>query len=190
LGLTLASTSAAAQSLELSPMVGLTLSTSLDEKAAGVNTLRVASGFTWGGDVTYRLSQHIGVGALFMQQPTDMTLRSGGVSAELFEMNVTQFLGNVVYQPVPEDAAVRPFVFGGVGATIFSSDDFDSETKLAWTFGAGMKWFPTPRVGARFQLRYKPTILNDSDASVCDPFGFCQGILHQMELAAGAVIRF
>ena len=40
-------------------------------------------------------------------------------------------------------------------------------------------------------LRYKPVILADEDAGdFCDPFGFCQGWLHQVEIAGGVVVRF
>jgi opacity protein-like surface antigen len=186
----LIATPVAAQRIEVSPLVGLTLSTSLENKAPTINSLRVAAGFTWGVEGTWLFSPHLGVEGLFTQQPTDMTITSGGVSAELFEMTVTQYLGNVVYQPGPEDSALRLFVFGGLGATVFSADDFDSETKFAWTVGAGVKWFPASRLGARFHLRYKPTMLNDSSSGVCDPFGFCESMLHQMELAAGAILRF
>jgi hypothetical protein len=31
---------------------------------------------------------------------------------------------------------------------------------------------------------------DDSDGDFCDPFGFCQGSLQQIEIAAGAVVRF
>ena len=46
---------------------------------------------------------------------------------------------------------------------------------------------------AIFELfgRYKPTMLNDEDeADFCDPFGFCQGTLSQIEFAGGAIVRF
>jgi hypothetical protein len=43
----------------------------------------------------------------------------------------------------------------------------------------------------RAHVRYKPTMLNDEEsADFCDPFGFCQGTLHQIEFAAGGVVRF
>ena len=181
---------AAAQNIEVAPLVGLTLSTSLENKAPTINSLRVAAGFTWGAEATWLFSPHLGVEGLFTRQPTDMTMHSGGVSAEVFEMTVTQYLGNLVYEPGEAGAAVRLFVFGGLGATVFSADDFESETKFAWNVGAGAKWFPVSRFGARVHLRYKPTMLLDSSSSVCDPFGFCESMLHQMELAAGAIIRF
>ena len=46
-------------------------------------------------------------------------------------------------------------------------------------------------LGIRGHFRYKPTVLNDeSSGDFCDPFGFCQDTLQQIEIAAGGVIRF
>ena len=81
-------------------------------------------------------------------------------------------------------------MLAGLGATFLSAEDLESETKLSWTLGAGVKWFPSKRLGARLQARYAPTLLDDSSSDVCDPFGFCQGSLHQFELMGGLVLRF
>jgi hypothetical protein len=36
-----------------------------------------------------------------------------------------------------------------------------------------------------------PTMLNDDETvAFCDPFGFCQSSLQQVEFAVGAVVRF
>ena len=89
------------------------------------------------------------------------------------------------------DAKWYPFVFGGLGATFFSADTLESETKFSLDVGGGVKIFPWRSVGARAHFRYKPTFLNDtSSADFCDPFGFCQGELNQMEFAGGVVLRF
>jgi hypothetical protein len=54
-----------------------------------------------------------------------------------------------------------------------------------------LKYFPWRSIGARAQFRYKPTFLHDtSSGRFCDPFGFCQGVLQQVEFAAAAVLRF
>jgi opacity protein-like surface antigen len=106
-------------------------------------------------------------------------------------MTVQQLQGNVLYQFGNRDSKLRPFVFGGMGATFFSADDLESETKFSFGFGGGVKYFPWRAIGARASFRYKPTMLNDADTvDFCDPFGFCQGALHQIEFAAGAVVRF
>jgi hypothetical protein len=57
--------------------------------------------------------------------------------------------------------------------------------------GGGVKFFPSRLIGARAHVRYKPTFLNDSSSGTfCDPFGFCQGVLQQIEFTAAAVLRF
>jgi hypothetical protein len=80
-------------------------------------------------------------------------------------------------------------VFAGLGATFFSADDLQSETKLSLGFGGGVKYFAWKTIGVRAHFRYKPTMLNDEDAGdFCDSFGFCQGALQQIEFAVGAIV--
>ena len=77
------------------------------------------------------------------------------------------------------------------GATFFSADHQESETKFSFGLGAGVKYFRWNAVGLRAHVRYRPTMLNDKDAAdFCDPFGFCQGTLQQIEFMGGAVVRF
>ncbi len=106
-------------------------------------------------------------------------------------MTVRQLHGNVVRHFGGADTRLRLFVFAGLGATFFSADDLESETKLSLGLGGGVKYFPWRAIGIRGHVRYKPTLLNDEDAGdFCDPFGFCQGSLQQIEFAVGAVVRF
>ena len=78
-----------------------------------------------------------------------------------------------------------------MGATDFSADDSESETKFSFGLGGGVKYFPWNAIGARASIRYTPTLLNDEEAAgFCDPFGFCQGSLQQIEFTVGAVVRF
>ncbi len=183
---------AAAQSIEITPLLplGYTTHSAIDSKAAGVQQLEVSGGLTWGGQGAYFFSDRVGIEALWMQQETGVTMTTSGGSARLFDMTVGQLHGNIVYQFLARDAFIRPFVFGGLGATFFRANELASETKLSWTIGAGAKWFPMPRVGARVHLRYSPARLNDSSSSLCDPFGFCQDTLQRVEFAGGVVLRF
>src|SRR4030095_13731603 len=108
----------------------------------------------------------------------------------LFTMTVRQLQGNAVYHFGAASARLRPFVFAGLGATFFSAADLRSETKFSWGFGGGVKYFPWEGRGFRGHFRYKPTMLNDEGAAdFCDPFGFCQGTLSQIEFGAGALLR-
>jgi opacity protein-like surface antigen len=178
-----------AQHVELTPLVSYTTEAGIDHVAAGVEDLTVSRGVTWGAQGTYFLTEHIGVEALWTYQSANVSMTSNGSTGELFTMTMNQLHGNVVYQ-FREAAALTPFVFGGLGATRMDARDLDAETKLSWTVGGGVKWFPLRHVGMRGQARYKPTQLNDGSAEFCNPFGFCQTALTHFEIAAGAIFRF
>jgi opacity protein-like surface antigen len=105
-------------------------------------------------------------------------------------VSIAQLQGSLVYQFGGEQARLRPFVSAGLGAAIFGAPGLEGETKLSLGLGAGVKWLPISKVGARLQARYSPTRLNDASSDYCDPFGFCQSWLHQFELTGGVSFRF
>lgn len=181
---------ALAQRTELALLAGYTSAGSIDETAAGIQGLEVGGGFTWGFQAGRFFSPHLGAELSWARQESDLAISTSSGSAELFDVNVGQLHGSFVYQLGGESAQVKPFVFAGLGATFFSSSGLESETRLSWGLGAGLKWFPKKSVGARLQARYNPTQLNDEASDFCDPFGFCQGSLQQFELMGGVVLRF
>jgi opacity protein-like surface antigen len=133
----------------------------------------------------------LGAEVLWTQQPSALEVGTSDGKADLFTMTIRQVHGNVVYRLGRAGARWQPFVFGGLGATFFTADTVESETKFSLDVGGGVKVFLSRLVGARAHVRYKPTFLNDSSSGTfCDPFGFCQGVLQQIEFAAAAVLRF
>ena len=105
-------------------------------------------------------------------------------------MNVDQFQGSVVFQLGGTRSRWRPFVSAGAGAALFSAPTLNSETRFSLGVGAGLKWLPTRKAGGRLQVRYIPSYLHDAASDFCDPFGFCQDWLHQVELTGGVIVRF
>jgi opacity protein-like surface antigen len=178
------------QGLELAVFGGYTTPGGLEHDARTVEDLRLQGSFTWGASVGYLFSPRLGVEASWARQESGLELTSGGVSAQMFDVTVDQMQGSIVYLLGGTDAHVRPFLSAGVGAAIFGATDIASETKLTFNFGAGLKWLPSSRLGVRLSARYTPTYLNDDSSDFCDPFGFCQGWLHQVELTGGLVFRF
>lgn len=182
---------ASGQSWEASGLLGYVPSVGLDRRAVELNQLDIRGGFTWGLQGGRLFGERWGAELLWMQQGSALRLGTETGAADLFTMIIRQLQGNVLYHVGSRDAKLRPFVFGGLGATYFSADDLESETKLSLGLGGGVKYFPWKAIGARASLRYTPTMLNDEGAAdFCDPFGFCQGSLHQIEFAVGAVVRF
>ena len=191
IALLVASGPARAQSWEVSGLAAYTPSAGLESRAPELSALDIGGGFTWGLQVGRLFTPRWGVEVLWTEQSSALTVETEAGSADLFTMSIGHLHGDVLYHLGSTDARLRPFVFGGLGATRFSADDLDSETKFSFGLGAGIKYFRWDAIGIRAHVRYKPTMLNDEDeADFCDPFGFCQGTLQQIEFAGGAVIRF
>jgi outer membrane protein W len=182
---------AAAQSWEMSGMAGHTQSAELEKQAQELSGLDVRGGFTFGIQFARFFTPNWGIEGLWTEQSSALRLETGDGGADLFSMAIRQLHGNTVYQFGATDSKLRPFLFAGLGATFLTGDELQSETKMSFGLGGGIKYFPWKTIGIRGHVRYKPTLLNDEEAGrYCDPFGFCQGTLQQFEFAAGAVIRF
>jgi hypothetical protein len=188
--LALGGSPALGQSWEASGLLGFTPSAPIDRQASELEDLDIRSAFTWGFQGARFFAPSWGVEVLWTQQSTALELGTADSKADLFSMAIRRLDGNVVYQAGRADARWRPFIFGGLGATFFSADTVESETKLSLNVGGGVKFFPWRSIGARAHIGYKPTFLNDSDADFCDPFGFCQNVLQQVEFAGGVTVRF
>jgi Outer membrane protein beta-barrel domain len=174
-----------AQSWEVSGLAGFTPSSAIDRRARELNQLDVSGGFTWGVQGARFFAPRWGAEVLLMQQSSALQLGTTAGSTDLFTITTGQLQGNVVYRFSGADRRLQPFAFAGLGSTFFRADDVPSETKLSLGFGGGVKYFFSRVVGVRGHVRYKPTMLNDtSSGDFCDPFGFCQGTLQQVEFAA------
>jgi len=187
----IAPSQARAQSWEASGLFGFTPSAAIDARASELSDADIRGEITWGLQGARFFTPSLGAEALWTQQATAFEVGTADGKADLFTMTMRQLHGNIVYRFGGAGAKWQPFVFGGLGATFFTSDTVASETKLSMDVGGGVKFFLSRSVGARAHVRYKPTFLNDSSSGTfCDPFGFCQGVLQQIEFAAAAVLRF
>jgi outer membrane protein W len=189
--LLIAPAQARAQAWEASGLVGFTPSATLDKRASELTDIDIRGAIAWGLQGARFFTPSLGAEVLFTQQASALEVGTADGKADLFTMTIRQLHGNVVYRFRHADATWQPFVFGGLGATFFTSDTVASETKFSLDVGGGVTFFPSRLVGARAQVRYNPTFLDDSSSGTfCDPFGFCQGVLQQIEFAAAAVLRF
>lgn len=190
--LVFASVPARAQSWEASALFGFTPSAAVDRQANELSEVDIRGGFTWGLQGAHLFTPRWGAEVLWAEQDSALEIATGDDDkADLFTMTVRQLHGNVVYRLRAADAKWQPFVSGGLGATFFSADTVESETKFSLGVGGGVNYFPRRSIGAHARVRYKATFLNDtSSGDFCDPFGFCQGVLHQFEFATGVVVRF
>jgi hypothetical protein len=160
---------------------------------------------SFGFSVGILLTENTEAGFMYGLQPTSLVL--GGTSdLDVGDMSVTTYHGYFAYNFGPADSKMRPFVYGGLGATNFGSVDFTvpgrtgtlkGETQFSSTWGAGVKFFPAPRIGVRAAMSFTPTyIKSDAEGLWCDPFwGFCYVVAdaqysNQFGFSGGVTFRF
>ena len=144
------------------------------------------------------------VGFLYSRQLSTL-LVSGTSEREIGDLAVSSYHGYFGYNWGEADATVRPFFFGGLGATNFGSvtgtilgqtRTINSETQFSTTWGAGVKFFPSPHVGLRVGAHWTPTyIKTDAGGWWCDPWWGCYLVgnsqySNQYNLNVGVTFRF
>lgn len=183
--------STSAQSWEVSGFGGFTPAVELERHAPELTDLSVRGGFTWGIQGARFFTPQWGAEVELTHQASALETGTPAGAVDLYKIAMAQFQANVVYQFGGDTARLRPFLFGGAGTTFMSARDLESAAKAAFGFGGGIKYFLSPSVGLRGQIRYKAIFLNDDpEADFCEPFGFCRQWLAPIEVAAGVTIRF
>jgi opacity protein-like surface antigen len=179
-----------AQRSEFALLAGYTTAGEIEKATRGIQEIKYDGSFSWGLSAGHFFTPHLGAEMSWLRQETGLSLSTSSGSARLVDVNLDQIHGSAVYQFGADKARLRPFVSLGLGASFFGGGDLESQTKLSWGLGAGLKWFPRQSLGARLQIRYNPTRLHEVSSGFCDPFGFCQNSLRQFGFTAGVVLRF
>ena len=182
---------ASAQSTELGMMAGFTPAVSLDRQARELEDVRLDGGVTFSISAARFLGEHWGVGVEWGQQLSGFVIETADAETTLYDMSIAHLHGYAVYRFGDAAAKLRPFAFGGAGATFLWARDLESETKLSFGMGGGLSYFLSRNLAFEGRVIYKPTMMNDSEAGdFCDPFGFCQSTLQQFEFGGGVRFRF
>lgn len=181
---------ARAQSWEIAVMTGYVMPHDFAQTARDVDSAGIAGGIAYGVAGSYMFTPHWGAEVFWNAQSTAYQIKVNDVAGDLFSMTIHQLQGNVVYQFGRSGSRVQPFAFAGAGSTFFVATDIPMETHLSMGLGGGVKIYPWKGIGLRGQLRYRPTWLNDDGGEFCDPFGFCQSTLRQLEVSGGVTFRF
>ena len=196
-----------AQKVEISFNAGYTLSEGIQGEERNVLGLiydraEVNSGGSFHFTVGFYATPKAQVEFLYGRQSSKLTAQGPAPTADIADMDVSNYHGNFVYNWGEEDAKVRPFAFIGLGATSYSFGNtpsgasIDGETKFSTTWGAGAKFYLAPAVGLKLTARWTPTYIKSSaDGYWCDPFYGCWVLgdpdySHQFDISGGVTIRF
>jgi len=160
----------------------------------------VSWGFTLGVFLTRRLE----IEFLFDRQLS--TLQVGGTNTvDVADLTIGNYHGAFSYNFGSESRPVRPYLFGGVGATTYGSvtfvgrdgqpRDIGGRARMSPTFGGGVKIY-RGSVGARLEARVTPTYVKSNAVGWwCDPYWGCYVVQaaqysSQFQLSGGVTFRF
>lgn len=207
----LTTTPTSAQRVEASVGAGYTLSegVTLEDSVVGFafDEANVESGGSFNASFGVFVDSNILIEFLYARQSSllsaDNTL---GGQTDISELNVSNYHGNFVYHFGYADSKVRPFVFGGLGATNYSFGNLlvtgsnlggiENDTQFSTTWGGGVKVNPTPNIGLKFMARWVPTYIKSTEEGYwCDPFYGCWVLgdpdySHQLDFSGGVTFRF
>jgi opacity protein-like surface antigen len=192
--------------VEIVPYLGYTFSEGVDIAPLEVDGMVVdrvspTSGFTYGFTFDFLATENFALGFNYAEQSSNLEGRAVNGGKENFaDMKVRNYHALFTYNMGEEDSQMRPFFFGGLGATQYSPGEangqsIDSSTRFSTTWGGGIKAYLSDNVGLRFTGRWTPTyIKSDPGGWWCGWYG-CWVVSnpnysHQFEMSAGVVFRF
>ena len=194
---------------EINGLIGYTLSEGVDVNPQPgdeyqISRLSPKSAFSYGLGLDYLFTENFAIGFNFNQEQSKLRARIESLEGlDVTNMNVNNFHGLFTYNFGEEDEALRPYVFGGLGATSYSPDSVDGRsieggTRFSTTWGGGVKYYTSDHLGFRGGVRWTPTYIKSDPAGVwCSPLWPWNCWLlsnanysHQFELSVGIVARF
>ncbi len=194
---------------ELNGLIGYTFSEGVDverQEEASMEITRISPkrAFSYGLGMDYFFTESFAVGFNFGQQKS--TLRASLEDYEgldITDMKVNNYHAILTYNFWEEDEILRPFVFGGIGATGYSPADIggqniEGSTRFSTTWGGGVKYYTSEHLGFRGGIRWTPTYFKSESGGIfCSSHSNwnCQflddsGFSHQFEFSVGIIARF
>lgn len=180
----------AQRSLELTPFVAGRFGGTIRADSTDPSPLRVGAGAAGGAALAWNTGTPLSLEFLWTTHSTTGRPPAGQrVHIGLNDCNVT-------YNVPQREAGIQPYVMGGIGPARLSVAG-KAGTKLSLSFGAGLKYFFTPRMGLRLQSRIAMLTLYSGPESelVCDQYAGCYTIeeshgLSQGEVSVGWIFRW
>jgi Outer membrane protein beta-barrel domain len=172
----------------------------------GYNKIDVVSGGAFNFTVGFNVTPQAQIEFLYGRQASKLRATGVGADLDLVKSHVDSYHVNFVYNWGEEDSKIRPFAFGGVGATYYGFGDpispllagtnVDGNTQFSTNWGAGVKVYFNKNVGVKGMVRWVPTYIKSTSAGYwCDPYYGCWLVgdpdySHQFEITGGITFRF
>ena len=206
---------ARAQRAEASVEIGYTGSNGITGASTHIiqglpyQNLDVTHGFSWGFTAGGFLNENMELEFLFGHQTSTFQVSNPSPDLKVSDLGVYNYHGNFVYNFGESGVKIRPYAFGGLGATHYSpvnlaitpvipgKTTIDSATKFSTTWGGGVKFYPSGQAfGVRAGIRWTPTYIQSNPGGTwCDPWYGCWVIgnaeySQQFEFSVGVTYKF
>jgi opacity protein-like surface antigen len=180
----------ASDGLEFVPFLGYRFGGSFDNDVTG-QTTDVEDNGSWGFSLSTVASTTTRYEFIYSHQNSRLTDKVN--PADTFDLKIHYLqLGGTV--DVSHDRII-PFFSGGIGMAHMTPGrtGLSNETHLSLSLGGGLKWYPTERLGIRFEMRGYGTLMDTSGSLFCD--GGCDlqlsgDLFPQFETNLGLIFRF
>lgn len=181
---------AAGSEIEFTPFVGYRFGGTLDDTQTG-RAWDFEESSDWGFTLSQPASNTTRYEFLYSHQGTSLADSTDPDNAFDLDVHYLHMGGTVdVYQD-----RFTPYFSGGLGMTYMQPDQagFENKTRFSLSVGGGLKWYPTERLGIRFELRGYSTLVNSNSSLFCD--GGCElqisgDAFPQFETNLGLIFRF
>lgn len=135
---------------------------------------------------------------IYSRQTTRADTSELDIPEQSLDLDIHYFQGGGTYQGSSD--RVRPYLAVTIGGTFIDPglSEFDSDVFWSFSFGTGLNFMPTNRLGFRLEARVFATLVDSDSSLFCGsgPAGaFCAisvdgKMLWQLETFAGVVFRF
>ena len=147
------------------------------------NRIEPEDGVSFGAGLGVYMNRNLEIAFLWDRHLSELTL-SGSTRMKVSDMNIDNYHGVFIYNWGSYLDMVRPFLYGGLGSTVYGGLDFEdlngnprstsSKGKFSSTWGAGVKLYPARNFGIQLHFKWTPTyIKSDPGGYWCDPYWGC-----------------
>jgi opacity protein-like surface antigen len=158
-------------SLEFTPFAGQRFGGSF-ELDNHYSSLDLDSSTDWGFTISRTASDFARYEFLYSHQDSSLADKTDPNNAFGLDVHYLHLGGTVdVYSLDYSQEKITPYITGGLGMTIMnpSHQDYEDETRFSLSVGGGLKWYPTQRLGIRFEMRGYSTLIDSRETLYCDP---------------------
>lgn len=161
----------AANELEFTPFVGHRFGGSF-ELDSPYSRLDAENSTDWGFTISQATSSAARYEFLYSHQDTSLADTTDPNNAFDLDIHYIHLGGTVDVYPIDRyEDKITPYITGGLGMTFMnpSQRGYDDETRFSLSVGGGLKWYPTQRLGIRFEMRGYSTLIDSKETLFCNP---------------------